>query len=102
MNLIGKITIGGHNYQVLEGDLVVPNENRVLYGRHEVINNEILLNIDVCPSRKKETYLHEIIHAILLNGGHEHPESIIDCISNGLHQLGVSDYLWHKTQKNGK
>ena len=99
MKKLGKLEIGGHIYEVSEENLVSPDASRELYGRHEVIGNKIRVNENIKPSRKKETLIHEIIHAVLMNGGHEHPEPIIDCISNGLHQLGVGDYLWAKLKK---
>lgn len=96
---VGKIEIGGHSYEVIELELVHEQDNKELYGRHEVKTNTILLNNTIHPDRKKETFIHEVLHAILLNGGHEHPEHIIDCISNGLFQLGVGEHLWKSLKK---
>jgi len=99
MKNIGYLDIGGHNYEITEEELVSPKADRELYGRHEVITSKIRINKNISISRKKETLIHEVLHAVLMNGGHEHPEDIIDCISNGFFQLGVGDYLWKKSQK---
>tara|TARA_R100000234_G_scaffold33593_1_gene19747 strand:- start:344 stop:637 length:294 start_codon:yes stop_codon:yes gene_type:complete len=94
-----KLNIGGHNYNIECLDLQHEDSSKELYGRHLVRNSEILINNKINKERQEETLIHEIIHAILVNAGHEHDEGIIDALSNGLFQLGVGDYLWKKAQK---
>tara|TARA_R100001594_G_scaffold131372_1_gene170950 strand:- start:377 stop:670 length:294 start_codon:yes stop_codon:yes gene_type:complete len=94
-----KLNIGGHNYTIDCLDLQHEDSSKELYGRHLVRNSEILINNKINKERQEETLIHEVIHAILVNAGHEHDEGIIDALSNGLFQLGVGDYLWKKAQK---
>jgi Zn-dependent peptidase ImmA (M78 family) len=91
--------IGGHDYSILELSLEHEDSSKELYGRHLVKENLILINKDIHDSRKKETLMHEILHALFYNYGLEHDESKIDAISNGLFQLGVAEFLWKKSQK---
>ena len=97
--MIRKINIGGHEYEILVTELKHENPRKELYGRHLVRNSEILINSKINKERQVETLIHEVIHAILVNAGHEHDEGIIDALSNGLFQLGVGGYLWKKAQK---
>lgn len=94
-----ELNIGGHNYKIIELPLEHEDEGKELYGRHLVKDNIILINKDIEQSRKLETLVHEILHAIHYNTGLEHDERAIEAISNGLFQLGVGDYLWKKSQK---
>lgn len=95
-----KLNIGGHHYNVLVLPLEHEDQSKELYGRHLVKENLILINEDIHESRKKETLMHEILHALFYNYGLNHDEGQIDAISNGLFQLGVADYLWSKSLKS--
>ena len=102
MDDIGKaieLNIGGHDYKIIEIPLKHEDGSKELYGRHLVKENVILINKDIAESRKKETLIHEVLHAIFYNTGLEHDERQIEAISNGLFQLGVGEYLWKKSQK---
>tara|TARA_Y100000361_G_scaffold120859_1_gene112642 strand:+ start:209 stop:529 length:321 start_codon:yes stop_codon:yes gene_type:complete len=94
-----EINIGGHDYKIIELPLQHEDESKELYGRHMVKENIILINEDIHKSRKEETLIHEILHAIFFNYGLNHDERVIDAISNGLFQLGVGDYLWKTSKK---
>ena len=93
------MNIGGHNYIIVLDELSSGEDNRVLYGRHLVEDNIILINSKIEKSRQQETLIHEILHSIHFNCGLEHDERTIEAISNGLFQLGIGDYLWKKAQK---
>ena len=97
------LNLGGHQYSIVVDNL--ENEERVkdgniLYGRHLVEHNIILINQDIEQSRKEETLIHEVLHAIYFNCGLKHEEKTIEAVSNGLFQLGVGDYLWKKAKKS--
>jgi Zn-dependent peptidase ImmA (M78 family) len=94
-----RLNIGGHNYKIVELPLEHEDNDKELYGRHLVKDNIILINANIEESRKIETLVHEILHAIHYNTGLEHDERTIEAISNGLFQLGVGDYLWKKSLK---
>jgi|TARA_R100000995_G_scaffold56814_1_gene28154 Zn-dependent peptidase ImmA (M78 family) len=94
-----ELKIGGHLYKIVELPLKHEDETKELYGRHMVKDNIILINKDIHQSRKQETLVHEVLHAIFYNYGLEHKENLIDAISNGLFQLGVGDYLWKTSKK---
>jgi Zn-dependent peptidase ImmA (M78 family) len=94
-----ELTIGGHLYKIVELPLKHEDESKELYGRHMVKDNIILINTDIHQSRKEETLIHEILHAIFYNYGLEHKENLIDAISNGLFQLGVGGFLWKTSKK---
>lgn len=94
-----EINIGGHDYKIIELPLQHEDESKELYGRHMVKENIILINEDIHKSRKEETLIHEILHAIFFNYGLNHDERVIDAISNGLFQLGVGEFLWKTSKK---
>ena len=94
-----ELTIGGHEYKIIELPLEHEDSSKELYGRHLVKENVILINDSIHESRKKETLIHEVLHAIFYNYGLEHKENLIDAISNGLFQLGVGDFLWKTSKK---
>ena len=76
-------------YEIIEKELV--HENNGAYGRHEVRTNTILLNDKIHPDRKKETLFMKCYtqyYSMVVRT----PEHIIDCISNGLFQLGVGEH----------
>ena len=102
-----ELNIGGHDYKIIELPLKHDDDDKELYGRHMVKENIIMINEDIHDSRKKETLLHEILHAVFYNYGLQHKEGLIDAISNGMFQLGVGGYLWKKrknlkSEKNGR
>ena len=94
-----RLNIGGHLYKIAELPLKHEDEDKELYGRHLVKENIILINSDIETSRKYETLIHEVLHAIHYNTGLEHDERTIDAISNGLFQLGIGEYLWKTSRK---
>ena len=94
-----ELNIGGHNYKIIELPLTHEDGSKELYGRHLVKENVILINKDIAESRKKETLIHEVLHAIFYNTGLEHDERQIEAISNGLFQLGVGEFLWKTSKK---
>jgi|9_EtaG_2_1085328.scaffolds.fasta_scaffold00040_32 Zn-dependent peptidase ImmA (M78 family) len=94
-----EINIGGHDYKIIELPLEHEDKSKELYGRHMVKENIILINEDIHKSRKEETLIHEILHAIFFNYGLNHDERVIDAISNGLFQLGIGEFLWKTSKK---
>jgi len=95
-----RIEIGGHDYRVrfMDGEKS-GSENRYLFGMNNPRTCEIFLDEKLVTSRRNETFLHEVIHCILVNNGCEHDEGVIETLSNGFHQLGVGEFLWRKTEK---
>ena len=95
-----KLDIGGHEYSIKfmncekEG-----KDNKYLFGMNNPRTNEIYLDEKLATSRRNETFLHEVIHAVLVNNGCNHDEGMIETLANGFHQLGVGEYLWKKTNK---
>ena len=94
-----ELNIGGHLYKIVELPLEHEDNDKELYGRHLVKDNIILINEGIEKSRKLETLIHEILHAICYTTGLEHDERQIEALSNGLFQLGIGEYLWKKSQK---
>ncbi len=94
-----SLNLGGHQYKILVQELEAIEASKVLYGQHLVEHNIILINENIDQSRKEETLIHEVLHAIHYNTGLEHSERTIEAISNGLFQLGIGEYLWKKAQK---
>ena len=74
-------------------------DNKYLFGMNNPRTNEIYLDEKLATSRRNETFLHEVIHAVLVNNGCNHDEGMIETLANGFHQLGVGEYLWKKTNK---
>ena len=95
-----KLDIGGHEYKVKFMDGEKHGEgNKYLFGMNNPRTCEIFLDEKLVTSRRNETFLHEVIHAILVNTGCAHDEGLIETLANGFHQLGVGEYLWRKTGK---
>jgi Zn-dependent peptidase ImmA (M78 family) len=94
-----KLNIGGHEYTIEERTLKASDSTKELYGSHLVKDNVIFINKDIAQSRRRETLIHEVLHAVFYNRGIEHDEPLIETLSNGLHQLGIGDYLWKKARK---
>jgi Zn-dependent peptidase ImmA (M78 family) len=95
-----KLDIGGHKYSVKFMDGEKAGEgNKYLFGMNNPRTNEIYLDEKLVTSRRNETFLHEIIHVILVNTGCDHDEGLIESLANGFHQLGVGEYLWKKVEK---
>jgi len=89
--------IGGHRYKVSLVNKMKVNGNTIL-GMHNTENCTIDIYKNQTESRKKETLIHETIHAILTNAGFEkQDEHYIDTLANGFLQLGVGDLLWEKS-----
>ena len=86
--------IGGHQYRVnLVSEMKV--DGNTILGMHDTKTCTINIDKDQTLSRKKETLIHETIHAILTNAGFaEQDEHYIDTLANGFLQLGVGDFLW--------
>jgi hypothetical protein len=95
-----KLDIGGHDYSVkfMDGEKA-GEEGKYLFGMNNPRTCEIFLDEKLVTSRRNETFLHEVIHVILVNNGCDHDEGLIESLSNGFHQLGVGEYLWKKANK---
>jgi len=93
------MNIGGHKYKVvLKTENLMKVKGNTLFGLHDSKNCTISINKGATDSRKKETLIHETLHAILTNAGFkEQDEHYIDTISNGLLQLGVGELLWKQS-----
>ena len=64
-----ELNIGGHLYKIVELPLEHEDNDKELYGRHLVKDNIILINEGIEKTRKLETLIHEILHAICYNTG---------------------------------
>jgi hypothetical protein len=93
-----RLDIGGHKYTIIENDKL-EHDGKMLLGMHDARNCEIRLDKNLIHSRKMETLIHEIVHVVLTNAGHEHNEDWIDGVANGLHQIGVGEYIWKQLKK---
>ena len=95
-----KLDIGGHKYSVkfMDGEKA-GESNKYVFGMNTHRTCEIFLDEKLVTSRRNETFLHEVIHVILVNTGCDHDEGLIESLANGFHQLGVGEYLWKKVEK---
>ena len=95
-----KLDIGGHKYSVkfMDGEKA-GEDNKYLFGMNNPRTCEIFLDEKLVTSRRNETFLHEVIHVILVNTAVDHDEGLIESLANGFHQLGVGEYLWKKVEK---
>ncbi len=87
MKLPKKIEVLNRTYKVIEKDM---GEGRYL-GKGHFTTGEICIEISLDPQVKADTFLHEIIHLILIAMGHEfdekaelHNEKNVLIIANGL------------------
>lgn len=87
MKLPNKIEVLNRTYKVIEKDM---GEGRYL-GKGHFTTGEICIEQSLDPQAKADTFLHEIIHLILIAMGHEfgeketlHTEQNVLIISNGL------------------
>ena len=95
-----RLDIGGLEYKVkmMDGEKNA-SDGKLLFGLNNPRTCEIFLDEKLVASRRNETFLHEVIHVILVNTGCDHDEGLIESLANGFHQLGVGEYLWRKTTK---
>ena len=96
-----KLDIGGHEYKVkmMDGDKNA-SDGKLLFGLNNPRTCEIFLDEKLVTSRRNETFLHEVIHVILVNTGCDHDEGLIESLANGFHQLGVGEYLGDNAVKD--
>ena len=66
--MLEKIKIGGMEYQVKEVKFVEKNGENTL-GECCLETAEILINEDISDSRKEQTIVHEMVHAMLFEVG---------------------------------
>lgn len=66
--MLEKIKIGGMEYQIKEVKFVEENGENTL-GECCLETAEILINEDISDSRKEQTIVHEMVHAMLFEAG---------------------------------
>ena len=100
----GKVTIGPYTYAVLCQPII---DNR---GYHNRTQQQIVIDADGGPDARRDTLIHELLHAILSNAGTDQDsdeqrkatEAFIERVSSGW--LGVirdnPDLIAYLTEKD--
>ena len=86
MKQIGKVTIVGMPYRVLQG---ADEETEGVYGRINHTRQVIVMNDTYQGARAEETLLHEVLHAVSYELSLKLSESMVTRISQGLYSAGV-------------
>jgi len=78
-------------------------EMRDYKGAADVSNGDILLNLDheTCDEDAEQTYIHEVVHTILLELGYEelgHDEKFVDHLAKGFHQFMCTSGIWQEEE----
>ena len=86
MNIPDKVKIGWQTYKIIEiepkEDLITASER--FYGQILYDKSKILLKADVSEEQKRNTLLHEIIHAVDEAYNIELSEKQVDTLGNAL------------------
>ena len=102
MSVIGVVIVGGVTYTAE----FVPNlmAKDDLWGKVDFFNSSIYIDDSLSESRKEQTFIHELTHAIFLEAGYkEQDEDMINRISIVLHQVlkdnpDLIDYITKRTE----
>lgn len=85
------VTIGSHQYTIEWPDNVTDEADNWLYGQTRARYALIRVSHDAAPSQRRDTLLHELIHAALSDAPHgldsEQEERVIRALTPGL--LGI-------------
>jgi hypothetical protein len=87
MKIPNKLKIGGHQLEVKIENL---NSKEPKCATTFVAGNKIILNSQICPSQREESFLHEIIHHILFHAGYNElvfEEKLVQSLASGLYQV---------------
>ena len=92
-----SVIVSGITYDVVEKDVVVIGDSSNYAGSVDYGQCEIQILKEQNIQRKNETFLHELIHAVLFEAGYreEHDEDIVDDIARGLYQV-LKDNFFYK------
>lgn len=84
--LPNKINVAGIDYEVKEVDGLAYKHDH--WGKIYYENGLIEIDSSICQSRKEQTFVHEMLHAVFTEAGYEeHEEEMITRVSNVLYQV---------------
>lgn len=83
-----KVIVAGITYSIEEKDNVIIDGNSRYAGSCDSENAIIEIKADLTNERKEETFVHELLHAILFEAGYaEHDEELVMRASKVLYQV---------------
>jgi hypothetical protein len=81
-----KFRVGGNDYKVETSSQLSPIYNQ--WGHCRFGDNTIQIAEGLCESRRKDTLIHELTHAILFEAGYEaHEEELVNRVGKVLYQV---------------
>uniref|UniRef100_A0A6M3K0G5 WLM domain-containing protein n=1 Tax=viral metagenome TaxID=1070528 RepID=A0A6M3K0G5_9ZZZZ len=95
-----KVKIGGHQYTIFFPYLFRERDN--LYGQHDHAQKEIrITGVDTCGAERAKsgiivTFIHEVLHGIDFNSGHqifnsELGERALEAMAEGIYQVLIDN-----------
>jgi hypothetical protein len=83
-----EVKVAGVTYKVLEKEYVVIDHNKNYAGSCCYNESEINVLNTLSGTRKEQVFVHELVHAILMEAGYdEHDEDQVNRIGIVLHQV---------------
>lgn len=94
--MIGRVKVGGVTYAVEEKDIIEIDGNYNYVGSCTYSTTTISLSKRLSHERKKDVFVHELVHAIMNEAGYDdHEEELVTRISKVLFQvLRDNDFGW--------
>jgi len=88
MDIPSTVNVAGVHYRVQEQSFIEIGGNRNYQGVCDYANTEIGILADLSQERKKQTFIHELTHAIFYEAGFEdQDEDMINRIGKVLFQV---------------
>lgn len=84
-----RLVIGGYSYAVEDGRGLIRTEGEHWRTRGRIVLDPVL---DASPDRQREVLVHEILHAIRDNGGHDE-ETEVDPDDHKEHMREVENFI---------
>ena len=81
------LKVGGHQYKVEITKTYNESKGSNNWGRTNHVKLKIYLDEGLVESKKEETFIHELLHAVDSHQGNILKESQVDKIANGLYMV---------------
>lgn len=94
--LPSKIKVASMEYAIVEKEVVTIEGDRNYDGACSYYNEQIDIREGMSWNRKKNTFVHELLHAVMFEAGmYEHDEELINRLTPVLTQtLSNNDFSW--------
>lgn len=91
MKHLPQVKIGHIEYDITDVPNLVTDSGQSLFGNVSYSRETIQLDKNLTPARRLEVLLHEIVHAIINEYGHEQNETLVNAVGLGLANVIVDN-----------